>query len=283
MKTFFSRIFEAVASFSFYQQVASIPFSKTIALYLTFLALFALIRSLTFFFTTLPLLVQQAEVTLQEVVKKYPSELSITWDGSTLRTSQPTVTIPYPTNWPTDTRYTPQTQYLAKIDTSSEELTADPQSLLTIGQKQLYIQTSEQTQETVSLAALFTQPVAITQESVTYVATQWQQIKQSFLTIIFLAAPLVIYIFLITQRLITAVIEATLFYIFKYILGSVWTYGTACKYTLFFCIPAEIIDFVAGLVYPNNTFSFFSLTLWVYFLAITFYPGFRRWQSLQRE
>ncbi len=283
MVYFFNRIIDAITSFSFYQQLVSIPFSKILKVYLLFVFLFSIIRSIPFLTTTLPLINERAGAVLSELSQVYPADLTFTWDGKMLTSSQPQLTVPYPTSWPQNTSFTKDTKYIAQIDTSVEKATPSSDAFVTISQKEITLPASEAGQNMLELSSILEKPFTITKQTITELPAQWEGLKSSFLSGVVIGTPIALFVLLLVQRLLTALIEASLFYVFRYFLRSTWNFATAYKYTLAFFIPAEIIDFAAQVMYPQHNFSFFTLTAWIYFIAITFYPGFRRWQSLQRE
>lgn len=290
MKSFLGKVGDSIASFSFYQQLVSFSLLQTVKFYLGFLLVASVLHSIPFLVSTLPTTVRQTETALAELQAKYPDNLQFTWDGTKLAASESPLEVPYPLSWNQKSEFKKSTELLAYIDTTTntvppngDQILTTDKALLTVGAKELYIPSPEKTQEKVQLASFLKEPFTVTKTSLQTAISHWQSNKAAILTGISLGTPLFLFVFLLIQRTSMVLIEGSLFYLFRRILGSNWYYSTAIQYGLHFFIPAEIIDFVARLLYPKSDFSFFSLTVWVYFLTTTFYPSFRRWQSVKRD
>lgn len=283
MKSFFEKVGDAVSSFSFYQHVASFRLWRSIKFYLLFLLLFGVLRSIPFLTTTFPTILQQTTQGLTQLRSDYPAELVISWNGAELTSSQSPLTIPYPNNWREDISFRAETTNLAYIDTATSDLELNDTALFTIGRTEIFVPAPEGTYEQLTLNNILTTNFTVDAPTVQDLAETWATNKTILTILVTLTTPLLIFISLVFQRSLMVIFEGSLFYLFRRILGSTWSYSTAMQYAIFFFVPAEIIDFVAQLFYPQAQFSFFSFTVWIYFLAVTFYPGFRRWQTMPRQ
>jgi hypothetical protein len=284
MRLFFDKILKSLFSFNFYQHLGSLSFSSSVKFYLLFLLLAAFVRSIPIWVGIIPTIVGYTDTALTELASSYPADLQLSWDGTTLHSSQNPLTVPYPSSWDlTKLPFRDQQKVLAVIETTSTDLPPQADALLTISNQTVFIPTPEQTTEQMPLQTFLNQPFALTAQTIPSYIEYWQTIKTSVVTGLAIATPLSLLILLFLQRLLMLFLEGSLFYVFKKVLGSDWQYSTTLQYTLHFFVPAEIIDFVSQLVYPESTFSIFSLTVWLYFFAVTLYPSFRRWQAMQPQ
>jgi hypothetical protein len=284
MRLFFDRILKSLFSLTFYQHLASFSFFSSLKFYLLFLVLAAFVRSIPIWVGIIPTLVGYTDTALTELATQYPADLQLSWDGSTLTSSKNPLTVPFPASW--DLSKLPlhdQHGVLAVIETTTSDLQPQADAFLTVGNKDVYIPTPEKTTEKMPLQTFLNQPFAIDAQNLPSYIEYWQTIKISVATGVAIATPFSLYVLLFFQRLVMLFLEGTLFYVFRKVLGSDWQYSTTLQYTLHFFIPAEIIDFVSQLVYPESTFSIFSLTVWLYFFAVTLYPSFRRWQAMKPD
>ncbi len=279
MRSLLQQISDSITSFSFYQHLASFPLQRTIKLYAFFLIFAALLRSLPFLTYYLPTTLRQTSAALSQLSEQYPEDLVIAWDQTSLVSSQSPLSVPYPENWETKSDLTQSKPLLGYITTSTPSATPHPDALLTVTDQSLFVPLPENEYDEIKLTSFLTQSFSITKSTIQEFRVNWEANKSLFIATIAVITPVFSYLVLFLQRVFMVLLEACLFYFFRRILGSNWKFSTAIQYTLCFFIPAELIDFVAQLLYPQSSFSFFSLTVWIYFLAVTFYPAMRRLQS----
>lgn len=273
MKQFFQTIIDAISSFDFYDTVARRSFWKSLGFYILFLFLAMIARAIPLVFTTLPRVAGEVTQSFSELVAYFPSDLSLQWDGSQLHssTSPQVVFIPAPLKHYFDPTKTPA--YAGIITTETAVASPSSEALFTVTKTDVLVPTENGNVSQLPLSELLgSDAQTITKTTAENWQQAWEENKTAFLHAVQIAIPIIIYIAMIFQRSGLLLLEAIMFFVFRKFFGKPWSLRTSIMYTLFFFIPAEIIDIVAHFALPQLNISFFSLVAWVYFVAISLRP-----------
>lgn len=274
MRNFFKTIYLSVSSIDFYSEVTDKSFWKTLGFYVTFLFLITIIRSTSFIFWSLPQLQTDITQTILEFKNYYPQELLVEWDTEKLAASSNPQPIYYPTAFEKYFASEEKKDYFAILDTTITEASPSARSIFTITQTDILARTENNDISRLPIKDIIgDSSYKITQSSITALSESWEANKNIFLRIAQITLPFFLFVIFCMQRFGMILMESTLFFLFKKVQGKPWTFATAIKYTIHFFVAAEFIDMVANYVYPEAAVSLFSITVWVYFIVITFFSS----------
>lgn len=282
LKNFARTILESVLSIEFYHRLIFFPLKASIYFYLCFLLVAVGMQLIPLYFSTIPRFEKGITGSLQELQTHYPDDLVLTWDGSTLQSTHPELPVYYPTPLKEALKLTKTNPYLAYFNASSSTTPRTDADFLVSSTEVLIPNSDGEITEVPIIDILGTTHYTITPSVISEIKEYWNTNKNAYLLGVQLGLPIVLYIALFLQRIIMLALESLLFYLFKKIQGGNWTYGTAIKYALHIFVPAEIVGFAAQYLYPNASFSFFSLTVWIYFIVISFVPQTIRFIKVKR-
>lgn len=274
MKNFFYTIGNSISSFDFYQRLLNQPFMASASFYAVFLLLAVLLRVLPIYISTLPRFSENVSLSLLELQKHYPAGLTLEWNGEQLSSSQEPVTIYYPAPFKEYARIHEFPEYLGHISTNADTTLPNLDAFFTITRTDVLIPASNGEIARAPIAEVIgTQNYTVTQESPNKFIEFWETNKKNYLTLFSMILPLGMYFFIAIQRVVMLCIEGFLFYLFKKISGVPWTYATSVKYAIHIFVPAELISIAAQYADVSASISFFSLTVWIYFIAVLLYPA----------
>jgi hypothetical protein len=274
MKDFFRTIGNSISSLDFYQKLGNQPFADSAKFYALFLVLAVVARLAIIYLHTIPTFSAGVTTSLQELQKHYPKGLTLQWDGTQLVSSQNPVYIYYPKPLAQFVQDAQFPQFLGYISTNPETTIPHLDAFLTVTRTELLIPNSNDEVGKIPLVdVLGANTYDVTENTPAQVSSFWENNKQRYFTLFGFILPFGLYVYLAVQRVFLLLVEGLLFYLFKKISGMPWSYATSVKYAMHVFVPAEIIDMVARFVYPTATISFFSLTVWLYFIALLFFPA----------
>ncbi|MBP7768221.1 hypothetical protein KA082_00100 [Candidatus Woesebacteria bacterium] len=272
MHTFFTTILLSISSLGFYAKLIFHSLSKSIRFYLLFLLLAAVVRSLPIYFYYMPHFVDIAQQSFSEFIAYYPANLAITWNGKELLSNSPELPIYYSEALKKEFGENLPYQYFGYF-TASSAATQNTDALMSIDSTTIFLNSPGKKSEPLPIASILGQgTLELNKQTFEKLATTWRDTKASYLAVFGVLLPFISFFLLIFQRGIMLLMEAALFYFFKRIQGIHWSYATSIIYAIHIFVPAEIVSFVAQYVYPASTVSFFSLTVWIYFICLFFMP-----------
>ena len=212
---------------------------------------------------------------LSSVIQKhYPAGLTLEWNGEQLSSSQEPVTVYYPAPFKEYARTHEFPEYLGHISTNADTTLPNLDAFFTITRTDVLIPASNGEIARAPIAEVIgTKNYTINQESPNKFIEFWETNKRNYLTLFSMLLPLGMYFFIAIQRVVMLCIEAFLFYLFKKISGVPWSYATSVKYAMHIFVPAELVSIAAQYATVSTSISFFSLTVWIYFIAVLLYPA----------
>ncbi len=238
---------------------------------------FLLFTTLTIFISTtifvqrlVPQLVKDANTASEELLVNYPTELVFTWDGTTLTSTHPEVSVNYPSLF-TDPNEMGLPQSLAIITMAStkEEVTNSQNYLFVITPTTLHMQEAQDSWSEFALTTLLpANPITATKETVAQWLTNLNtqlSVNQTALSVGLVVA------FGLMQLLFTflgLLWKSLLVFLFSRLFGVKAQFIQTFKLSILLLVPALVIQMVGDILYPTLVFDFTNLTFWLLYMLL---------------
>lgn len=274
MRAFFQTLVNSVISFEFYSRLINKPFGDSVRFYVLFLIFATILHVLPLYFSTYPQLQHTFQSVLEEWKNNHSEDLVFKWNGERLTSTADEITVSYPSILQSYARDAELPQNLGYISTNPETTLPRLDALFTITSTDILIPaTGGEVAQAALREVVGSEPITITKDTPEQIKNWWTQHASKVFLTVAIMTPFAVYVALFFQRLFQVCIEGLFFYFFKKVVGHTWSYLTSVKYALHLFVPAEIVGLIAHYAYPNAPISFFSLTVWVYFLSLLFFPA----------
>lgn len=247
----------------YYARITQKPLAWSMRFFVISLILMGLAQGFVFVTQTLPKWQEEVVQMRQELVNEYPSDLELSWDGRQIASS---AEEPQPIFYPADFDYRSYNlpPRLGVIDLSQDPQPSPDDFLVVITQDHLWLNDFRGDFQTTSLSLWLGDeawtmtannlPAVLDQLEETLIEPWWQSLTW--------LGPIAIIAWLILGKSAMAVIEGILLYLVLYVYDRRLPYLKTLQLSLHLLIPAELVNQVGRLVYPQATFSFTSLAFW---------------------
>lgn len=199
----------------------------------------------------------------QELVERYPSDLVVAWDGAQLSSSQAVWQLPYPSEFSALAQQYALPAQLAVYDATAAAGFHD--ALITLSTNSASIQADGQQLQTLPLGSVLSQDaVRVTKDSIAEYSTQFLDANLPPSVALFAILSVILFtLSLIVSGLFIAAVESLLIFLLLSALGRKWAYARVWQLALHALVFAEIVQQVAGVLFPNTAISWLSISFWV--------------------
>lgn len=256
----------SLSSWQFYQQLHRVQLKKSIAMYLIFLTLVAVLNTFWFWKITAPQLKSQIEASINELAKAYPADLVVEWNGAQLTTNFSPVVFEMPISAPPF--FSDLADNLLILNTNQAEV--DESALLTITTSSVVLFANGTSGQPTDLEFFLGDSFVVSSTNVPALQDQAEAMYRrfaSFVSLLFFPGYL-IGVFLI--RLVGLLFDSVLIYFIFCLNRYQTTFLSILQLCLHLYVPAEIIQQIALRVLPEMTFSMHSFSFWILFLFLFF-------------
>jgi|GEM_PF-6430189 len=262
---------------NYYHELVSGPIRKILKQFFWLVGIISVVYGSFLAVQTAPKLFELEKSISSDIQTNFPDQLIINWDGANLNLNTPSE-VPFNIGWPAAFQDKTLPKFLASYDqnlaTPSAE-TNKPESLLLLSQTQLWIfnQSTETWSESMPLNQVFKSkyfPAAnISKQNL---AEKIGQISQKFKTFVQVGLgffPIFTVLGYWLSGLVFSLTEATFIWLVGKIIQWPATWVQIFKLNLLIVPIGLSLEIIAGLLYPDLSWSFFHLTYWIIFVLVS--------------
>ncbi|MFZ1721223.1 MAG: hypothetical protein WAU07_01835, partial [Microgenomates group bacterium] len=261
-RTYIKTFINSISSAEYYREVLNAPLWFSLRFFLISLFLIGVIETYFFLTKTVPLAEQILIETAEEAKANFPNDLMVSWNGSTLTSSNPILEISYPSSVNSQALELPNTLATLRTEVSTlstQELEHIP-SLLVITSSNVYIQDSEGNWKSRSLDSVLPpdESFVLTKEnsasSIDVVTEAFQMIRGILLVL----GTTIMVLIAIAGTLAILILESFLGFLLVRLYGVSLSLRQVFQLGLHIMVPAHIAHTVALFSLPEHTFPILS-------------------------
>lgn len=278
MKNFLFRLLASITNVNYYRLVLFEKLSNTISFYSLFLVGTTLVLSVKFWVADLPFLMTSVTQAGEELILNYPNDLVVEVSDGQLSSSSKPIRVSYPQNTPS--RFLEISENLAIIG-ESDDIKELGSTLFLLTSTELQSISQGDVVSTMSWKELFPEnDVLVTSATI---ADQSEVVKQVILDILSVSAylfPVGMFGFLVISRLFMILLESAIVYVLIKIQNIRFNFVQVFQLVVSLFVPAEIINQISLIVYPDLPVSMLSLSFWILFIFVFFSLRLPSWQKI---
>lgn len=261
MHTFAHVITGSVTDLNYYVSVLNTPFRFSLKVIASFYMVLGLLLSVGFTLVELPQLSQNLDAARAELVEKYPSDLSLDWDGEKLSSTWETFQVPYPSSFsPLETA----PKNLAEVNTATTDGPTNSNALIYINQKNMYINSLQGNwSDSPILNLVGGEPQHVGRDEILKFAESSKTVQQDFLMSLPFLALLYFTIGTLFLRMLMIVFNALIVQFSFQLMNKPLSYKKVYQLSLHILIPTELIHQISFLLAPKLEIPMFSLAFWM--------------------
>ncbi len=272
-QTFVRTLWKSISSTSYYLEVALSKLSQCFRFFLVSTVLLGAANGLYFSYFSLPETHRQAELSLDQVVTNYPSELVLSWDGQSLLRngdSSQLISLPLPSFLQNDSL--PQT-FLSLV--LSEKL--DPSeldnllktNLLVVTRQNLHLIGGGNSQSSLELKKLpgFESSFTIDKQSIGHYVSLWKLELVAAAKLLKIVLPFVAPMWSIVVQTLVILVEVLFAFFFIRLLRAGWSFKILLKIGLHISVVSQVVSFLGDITMPGEL-PFFTITFWSYLIIV---------------
>jgi hypothetical protein len=271
---YLSTLLGSLTSLASYPELLKRPLRWSLVFFfLSYLGL-GLLSASRFALRDLPQLETAGRQALDELSSRFPSELEIVWDQKTLTHSGSDIlSLPYPsTLTPSQWDLPPVLGYHLNRSVAAEELNPilPERSLVVLSDTQIFVNGLQGNWDQLPLTELpgFDQAFVINKSSLPSFIAKMDQALSSGIKTLQLATLILMPLLLGVLRLWSLGIDTLLTYLLIRLNGLPLSWGKLFQLNLHILVVAEVVNQMAGWLYPHQSWPLLSLSFWVILILV---------------